>query len=178
VGIVWPNPRFTANVDRNQDGDCDDVGETCDGTVTDNLTGLIWLANANCPGTDRTWGDAMYDVVQLNSDGTMNLNRCGDTSARGGSHQTDWRLPNVRELQSLLHYGFRDPAVPNTPGTGKWTEGGPFAGVESDRYWTSTTPFLWNHLAWVVDLNEGYVSTSAKTDSLPGHYVWPVRGGD
>ncbi|UCE55232.1 MAG: hypothetical protein JSV31_07260 [Desulfobacterales bacterium] len=32
-GIVWPVPRFTDNED---------------GTVTDNLTGLVWLKNANC----------------------------------------------------------------------------------------------------------------------------------
>ena len=32
-GVAWPNPRFTDNGN---------------GTVTDNLTGLIWLKNANC----------------------------------------------------------------------------------------------------------------------------------
>jgi hypothetical protein len=36
TGVAWPNPRFTDN---------------SDGTVTDNLTGLIWLKNANC--TDK-----------------------------------------------------------------------------------------------------------------------------
>ena len=34
-GVAWPNPRFTDNAN---------------GTVTDNLTGLIWLKNANCFG--------------------------------------------------------------------------------------------------------------------------------
>jgi hypothetical protein len=34
-GVAWPTPRFTKN---NND------------TVTDNLTGLIWLKNANCAG--------------------------------------------------------------------------------------------------------------------------------
>jgi len=43
AGVPFPNPRFTANVDQNGDGDCTDGGETCDGTVTDNLTRLIWL---------------------------------------------------------------------------------------------------------------------------------------
>ena len=32
-GVAWPNPRFTDNGD---------------GTVTDNLTGLIWLKHASC----------------------------------------------------------------------------------------------------------------------------------
>jgi hypothetical protein len=38
-GVAWPNPRFTDNGD---------------GTITDNLTGLIWLKNANCFGL-RNW---------------------------------------------------------------------------------------------------------------------------
>lgn len=37
-GVAWPNPRFTDNNN---------------GTITDNLTGLIWLKNANCPNIDR-----------------------------------------------------------------------------------------------------------------------------
>ena len=92
TGVAWPTPRFTANVDKNNNGDCVDTGEACDGTVTDNLTGLIWLKNTNCAETERNWVTALKDVVQLNTDGTMNSNDCGDTSNKG-SHQTDWRLP-------------------------------------------------------------------------------------
>ena len=44
-GVAWPNPRFTYNGD---------------GTVTDNLTGLIWLKDTNCRG-QRTWADALSD---------------------------------------------------------------------------------------------------------------------
>ena len=39
AGVEWPVPRFTDNAD---------------GTVTDNLTGLIWLKNANCPKVSKT----------------------------------------------------------------------------------------------------------------------------
>lgn len=42
-GVALPNPRFTDNED---------------GTVTDNLTGLIWLKNANCDGP-KTWANAL-----------------------------------------------------------------------------------------------------------------------
>lgn len=42
-GAIWPNPRFTDNGN---------------GTVTDNLTGLIWLKDANCFGK-RFWADAL-----------------------------------------------------------------------------------------------------------------------
>ena len=45
-GVTWPSPRFTDNTN---------------GTVTDNLTGLIWLKNANCFG-EKSWSAAL--VVQ------------------------------------------------------------------------------------------------------------------
>jgi hypothetical protein len=82
-GTSWPNPRFTDNGD---------------GTVTDNLTGLIWLKNANCFG-DRTWADALTDSGGL-ADGSCALT--------DGSSAGDWHLPNVRELHSLISYGWED----------------------------------------------------------------------
>jgi Protein of unknown function (DUF1566) len=94
-GVAWPNPRFTDN----------------NGTITDNLTGLIWLKNANCIGSlypelsgwrgAVPWQQALDFVAGINA-GTYN---CNDTS-NGGTHRTDWRLPNVRELFSLLDHAF------------------------------------------------------------------------
>ena len=94
MGMPWPNPRFTDNGD---------------GTVTDNLTQLIWLKNANC-FEQRTWADALTDCNTLNS---------GECGLSDGSEEGDWHLPNVKELQSLIHYGVFDPALPNTDGTGQ-----------------------------------------------------------
>ena len=128
-GVAWPNPRFTDNNN---------------GTITDNLTGLIWLKNANCIGTlnpvfdnDGTprdgrviWQHALDFVAGINT-GTYN---CGDTS-NGGFNQTDWRLPNVRELQSLVDYGTANPA-PALPA------GHPFINFVTEFYsiyWSSTT---------------------------------------
>jgi hypothetical protein len=149
-GVVWPNPRFTDNGD---------------GTVTDNLTGLIWLKNADCFGT-RTWLQALSDCNTLNSE------ECGLTD---GSSAGDWRLPNRFELESLLHLGFFDPAVPNTVGTGKWTTGDPFINVQSLYYWSSTTWVGNTNNAWSVHMRDGYVNYPDKS-SGSGH-VWPVRGG-
>jgi len=174
-GVDWPVPRFTAHVDNNGDGDCTDEGETCNGTVTDNLTGLIWLRNVNCPNSVRDWSTALSDVTQLNTNGTMNGSNCGDTS-NGGSHQTDWRLPNVRELRSLIHYGVISPAVPNTAGTGQWTtEGDPFTGVTSSYYWSATTYTGDMSNAWIVSFYDGHDLPALKTREE--FYVWPVRGG-
>jgi hypothetical protein len=163
-GVAWPVPRFTDNTD---------------GTVTDNLTGLIWLKNANCTDTvggidknvdvgaqdpgELTWADALTWSNNLAN---------GDCGLSDSSSAGDWRLPNVRELQSLVHYGCYDPALPNTDGT--TCGSGPFTGVQSDYYWSSTTSADDTDYAWRVDLFYGNVSGASKTGT---YYVWPVRGG-
>ena len=149
-GVAWPTPRFT------------DHGN---GTVTDNLTGLMWLKNANCANAARGWSTTLTDVASLNSTGTMNGNNCGDTS-NGGSHRTDWRLPNAREMGSLVDYGRSGPALPS---------GHPFTGVSSVYYWASTSAAsLSGSRAWRVDLGTGDVNITGKSFNFN---VWPVRGG-
>ena len=161
-GVTWPNPRFTDNGD---------------GTVTDNLTGLIWLKNANCASATKDWATALSYSNALYDGCTNCFGTAGDCGLSDSSTAGQWRLPNVRELQSLVHYGVYDPAVPNTAGTGKWAEGDPFTGVQSDDYWSSTTfasPSLTNY-AWHVSLYYGFVNYTRKTYNV--RYVWPVRGG-
>ena len=149
-GVAWPTPRFTDN---------------SNGTITDNLTGLIWLKNANCPGGARAWQTALNDVVSLNSAGTMNSSSCGDTS-NAGSHQTDWRLPNVRELQSLVDYGVNATLV--------LPSGHPFSSFQPSLYWSSTTFASASILAWDVSFFNGSVSNDNKTSI---GFVTAVRGG-
>jgi hypothetical protein len=149
-GVTWPSTRFTDN---------------SNGTVTDNLTGLIWLKNANCPYGNRNWSTALSDVTSLNSAGTMNGNNCGDTS-NGGNHQTDWRLPNRNELRSLVDLGQYNPALPS---------GHPFSGVQSSPFWSSTTYAGNPGDAWYLDFYSGFVFNHGKTSYT--YYVWPVRGG-
>jgi len=104
----------------------------------------------------------------------MNGNNCGDTS-NAGSHQTDWRLPTLRELQSLIHYGYYNPALSDTAGTGQWTAGNPFDNVEADRYWSATTRASNASNAWIVYLYGGAEGYDDKTLIL--YHVLPVRGG-
>ena len=68
----------------------------------------------------------------------MNGNNCGDTS-NAGSNQTDWRLPNVKELHSLIDFKYFTPSLSNTAGTGQWSAGNPFIAVQSSYYWSSTS---------------------------------------
>lgn len=148
-GAVWPNPRFTDN---------------SDGTVTDNLTGLVWLKNANCFGT-RDWATALSDASGL-ANGACGLT---DRSAAG-----DWRLPTRKELKSLITYEYSSPPLPNTAGTGKWSEGDPFTNVQAAWYWSSTTYAYSTDQAHAMTLSIGNVGGSSKIGVL---FVWLVRGG-
>ena len=166
-GVAWPNPRFTDN---------------SDGTVTDNLTGLTWLKDANCmvtnyPSFDNdgtagdgrvTWQHAFDFVLEIN---VGIFSNCGDGN-------TDWRVPNRLELESLLNLEYSNLAMPNTMGTGQGTEGDPFTNVHSSNYWSSSTLYLdpgGTHNAWTVSMIYSYVNPYAKSSSF--HPVWPVRGG-
>jgi hypothetical protein len=149
-GVVWPNPRFTDNED---------------GTVTDNLTGLIWLKNANC-FDERFWSDALSDCNGLAS------GSCGLTDGSGAG---DWRLPNIKELQSLIDYGFYLPALSDTAGTSRWSDDDPFTNVLSQAYWSSTTRASISAYAWYLWTLNGIISDSPKGEK---YYVWPVRGGN
>jgi hypothetical protein len=141
-GVAWPNPRFTDNEN---------------GTVTDNLTGLLWLKNANCFG-ERAWASALTYC------NTLAAGSCGltDSSSAG-----DWRLPNVRELHTLTDYSSWNPALPN---------GNPFSSVQSSYYWSSTAQFSNPDGRWGVDFNIGGLSPLSRIDTSDV-YVWCVRGG-
>ncbi len=139
AGVAWPAPRFTDNGD---------------GTVTDNLTDLIWLKNAGC-FTDRDWSDALTDANNL-EDG-----KCGLTD---NSSPGDWRLPNTWEITSLIDLSSRLPA------------GHPFTDLPNQYHWTSTS--------WPVLANRGYIcgpSLNPYCIFIEKTYegsVWAVRGGN
>ncbi len=146
-GVGWPNPRFTDN---------------SDGTVTDNLTKLVWLKDADCFGT-RDWETALADCNGL-SNGTCGLS--------DGSIAGQWRLPSRFELESLLNLEYSSPALSNASGAAKWTEGDAFTGVQSGYYWSSGTYVGSAGYAWYVYMSDGHVNAFIKTND---NYVWPVR---
>ena len=130
--------------------------------MTDNLTGLIWLQNANC-FEPRIWSDALLDANSL-ADGACNLT--------DGSSAGDWRLPNPLEIVSLSNFSQVYPALTpehlftNVPTYGSspyhWTSSS-FTALPSSAYKGNTTTF-------------GYYDYLGKSyaDLLT---VWPVRGG-
>lgn len=120
--------------------------------VLDNMTGLMWARNANLVGVTN-WDKAIIYCENLNYGG-----------------QTDWRLPNRRELFSLIDDGAMGVALP---------QGHPFSGVQDNYYWSSTADpqEALKHLdqKWIVDMGDGSVILNNVTNY--NNYVWPVRGG-
>lgn len=164
-GVAWPAPpssgpgRFTDNDD---------------GTITDNLTGLIWLKNADCAGATKDWNTAIDYSAALYDGCTSCFGTSGDCGLSDGSTAGEWRLPNVRELFSLGDFAYYTPALSNAAGTGQWVDGDAFTDVKSDYYWSSTTIASTNTQAWYVQVGNGRANTGVKTNL---YYVWPVRGG-
>ena len=135
MGISWPIPRFTDNGD---------------GTVTDNMTGLMWVKNG------AIFPQYLYDWYQA-------LVFCNDLNRAG---YDDWRMPNVREMLSLVDYEMFAPALP---------DGHPFENM-SDRYWTSTTfKYQANTYALAVYMYNGKAGGISKADLSV--FLLPVRGG-
>jgi hypothetical protein len=131
-----------------------------DGTFTDNLTGLIWLKNANCFGM-MSWENAIMIAENL-KDGD-----CGpdpdlvlaDTSSAG-----DWRLPTMYELCTLIDFSRRDPALP---------EDHFFSNIPSGYHWSKTTLESYSEMAWIVYIESG--TTCYDDIKARAGYVLPVR---
>jgi hypothetical protein len=128
-----------------------------DGTVTDTCTGLMWqkgTADANGSGAIETElpGDRLSWQAALNY--------CEDLEYAG---HDDWRLPNVRELQSIVVYGRYGPAID------------PVFEAVSDWYWSSSTFGDVPSKAWYVYF--GYGNVSGYWKNYVDNYVRAVRTG-
>ncbi len=146
-GIAWPGARLVDNGD---------------GTVTDSLTGLVWLKDAGCLA-GAVWATALTEANQLAS-GSCGLN---DSSKAG-----QWRLPNLVELESVVDASAGSPAI---------VAGSPFTNVSAAIYWSSTSYFGGqggSPQAWAIRMSDGrFINDSVnnlKTSSV--NQVWAVRG--
>ncbi len=118
-----------------------------DGTVTDNTTGLMWLADDSGEGLD--WEHALAYAETCTASG-----------------YDDWRLPNVKELQSIVDYSGVYPAIDQTC----------FNITDDDAYfWTSTSAYFGPpdpeyYYAWYVAF--GY---AVGPDGMDTHGAGAVR---
>ena len=121
------------------------MNDNGDGTLTDTLTGLVWLKRADC--VSGTWSDAVAAVRALAS------GQCGlaDGSAAGA-----WRMPNRKEMASLADRALNNQADFFDTAWTSADAGIPSAAAVFDRfvtlqyYWTSTTDAADTSAAWTV----------------------------
>jgi hypothetical protein len=114
------------------------------------LTRLVWTRDANLAEFPMTWQEALQWVDKINSEQTYGF--------------SDWRLPNRRELRSLVSHQTRRPPLP---------EHHPFVNVFLSWYWTSTTAAIAPDHAWYVSMDGARMFYGGKDQSF---MVWPVRG--
>ena len=145
--------------------DPDRLADCDNGTVTDTDTGLIWLKDANCFDL-RDFVGASTAAAGLED---------GECGLLDGSSAGEWRLPTKEDWEAIVRTTgctVGSPHLPDTEGSGCWSEGDPFSEVRPSAYWSSTEGSLSNYI-WIVYLHDAYFIPDFKTDL---HYVWPVRG--
>jgi hypothetical protein len=152
-----------------------------DGTITDNNTGLMWEKKDRSGGihdwsSRYTWGMTSSPYTM---NGTMVTSFLATLNAGTGfAGHTDWRIPNVKELQSIVSYEipYPGPAVDGTFNTDCAASCSVLtcSCTQSFGYWSSTTGQYGPGGAWVVYFDYGFVGTDGKDGSGD---VRAVRGG-
>ncbi len=115
------------------------------GTITDNFTGLMWQQTH--PSNAMTWEDALAYARSV---------------TLGGA--SDWRLPNIKELQSLSDMKRSKPTIDKTC----------FTNMGSGLYWSATSLNGKGTMAWNMTADYGLVSYADKSTTAN---VLLVRGG-
>jgi len=140
-GVLWPNPRFIDNGNN---------------TITDKLTGLMWMKRSVISQYKVSALDAAVYVDKLNR-GFIN----------SGTPYIDWRIPNVNELRSVNDFSKNDAALSPIY----------FPNIKNDLYWTSTTL---NVITLAVNPKTGSIERLSSNyyyrDDLEEAYLWLVRG--
>ena len=126
-----------------------------DGTVTDTRTGLMWEKLSD----DGSMHDKDLDYFFPN-----HLAKAATLNQYGFAGYTDWRIPNVNELQTLVDYGRMNPAISPAFNTG-CTPGCTVLTCSCtvpyySGYWTSS----WSEVAparpWLVEFYRGDIRRS------------------
>ena len=142
------------------------------GTVTDLNTGLVWEKLSD-DGTvhDKdnlyTWADAF----------TAHVATLNGMSFAG---HTDWRLPNVRELQSIVDYQTINPAVASAfnNNCSRGCQATTCSCTASGDYWSSTSSVSDPSGAWYVTFSYGRVDAFGRSGGKSSAaFVRAVRGG-
>ncbi|WP_242466157.1 DUF1566 domain-containing protein [Chromatium okenii] len=150
-----------------------------DGTVLDIHTNLQWMRCAlgqnwtgnTCSGAAKgyKWDEAHNAVAELNNNG-------------GYAGYSDWRLPSIHELKTLVYCSSGQPKTWNDTGTsceGNYSKPTidliAFPNTPNTRFWSSSPDtFLFISTAWGVYFDSGYAGHNFRNDNL---HVRLVRSG-
>jgi hypothetical protein len=126
-----------------------DLTNNGNGTVTDNVTGLIWAGDDSMTVINWFYASGTTDA-DINPTGR---DYCGDLKVVGA---TDWRLPSKKELATLLDY--------SVPYPGPLSNSLFFPSMKPAGYWTSTTdPDSDGLMAQNADFSSGVIGGDLKT---------------
>lgn len=118
-----------------------------DGSVTDSSTGLMWMQQDSLIPLD--WENALLFAQQKNEEHYLG--------------HSDWRVPNIKELQSIVNYSGVYPAIDLDY----------FTISDSEAYfWSSTSAYYSSQYpryfyAWYVDFDAGAVHFDTKYEGGP-----------
>jgi len=159
TGLEWPVERFRDHKD---------------GTLTDNLTGLMWIKKANCArhyieGASTPEWHQIFDFVNA-----LNNNSLHDKCEEYTADYNDWRAPNIHEIASLMRAGLNNQTT-----IAQWlllpgSESGAFASTSliSNPVWTANTFAGNNNQAWIANLETGGISIADKFDVNQWTYIF------
>jgi hypothetical protein len=143
----------------NTDYGKNDFTDNGDGTITDEATGLVWSQSDS--GEGMTWEDALAWVQQMNEENYLGY--------------SDWRLPNAKELQSIVDY-TRSPDTSDSAAIDPMFEATEITNEAGEKdypfYWSSTTFLRFDGSATAAV----YVAFGEGLGSMDGVNVIDVHG--
>jgi hypothetical protein len=176
---------------------CSDASRFIDngnGTVTDMQTHLVWEKKSDDGSIHDQNNTYTWSITGTEPDGLAFTVFLATLNGQAFAAHTDWRLPSVEELETLLDRGREDPMVDpifNTncatqivvtygnPGCTVTTCSCSVHGGGEGTYWSSTTGLNGPTYARAVIFKDGSTGDDPKVSGRPdgGNYVRAVRGG-
>ncbi len=129
------------------------------GTVTDNITSLMWQQEDD--NQTYNWYEASGTYDATYNPGTMDV--CGSLTLAGYSN---WRLPDVIELMGIVDYGEYGPAIDSVA----------FPNTNAYEYWSSTRSSYYPTRALSAGFAHGYVSSRPIEMNRMIFFIRCVRG--
>ncbi|MBI1813986.1 MAG: DUF1566 domain-containing protein [Deltaproteobacteria bacterium] len=140
-----------------------------DGTITDNNTKLVWEKLSD--------DGSIHDKDDIYTWTTAQTTKIATLNSMAFAGKTDWRLPNAKEVQSIINYQNSNPAVSPAFNTGCVASCTVLtcSCTVNDYYWSSSTMQSTPSSAWGVHFDNGAFAVGPKSSS---NYARAVRDGN